>query len=61
MVFNQNRNGSEFIYTCICENSIETEKQVLDLFNKNFKHRKDYGNEYFEGDIKDMVKLVKKF
>lgn len=36
-----------------CENAIHKERELLVIFRKNFKNIS--GNEYFEGDINDMI------
>lgn len=31
------------------------EKEILNLFGEKYKHRKDIGDEYFEGDLEEML------
>jgi transposase-like protein len=41
-----------------CENSLNCEQDILNLFRPQFKERKDYGNEYFSGDVDEMKKVI---
>lgn len=41
-----------------CKNSIKAEKDLLALFKKSFILRKDFGNEYFTGNIKKMKYII---
>jgi hypothetical protein len=34
----------------MCEDCIDSEKELIKLFKLNFIHRNDIGNEYFEGN-----------
>ena len=56
--FNQYPKGSILLFQIICYNCINMEKNVITIFKKNFKHRKDIGNEYFEGNSKEMIKDI---
>lgn len=49
----------KFLYPCT--NSKEAEKNILVLFNEKFIRRNDYGLEFFEGNLDDMVKTVTGF
>ena len=40
------------------DNSVETETVLLRLFRRSFTARTDYGSEYFEGDVNDMIDLI---
>ena len=53
--FSQYPNGSMLLYQSICENCDITELKIINLFKKKYIHRKDIGNEYFEGNFKDMI------
>jgi predicted RNase H-like nuclease (RuvC/YqgF family) len=56
--FNQYCKGGVIKLTYPCINSKDIEKELLILFNKQFKQRLDYGNEYFQGDLKQMTKQI---
>ena len=34
------------------------EKLIIEIFNTNFIKRTDYGNEYFEGNVSDMIGII---
>ena len=48
----------------ICDNSNESEKEIIIIFKNKYIFRKDIGNEYFEGNfinmIDDIYKIIKK-
>jgi hypothetical protein len=50
--------GSEIILYVAVPDSIAAEKQVITVFKRDFKQRKDYGNEYFEGESIMMIKSI---
>ncbi len=56
--FNQYPKGSVLLFQMICNNCKNIEKQVINLFKHHFKLRKDIGNEYFEGDYKNMIDII---
>ena len=56
--FRQYPKGSVLLYQMICNNCKNIEKLVLKKFKDTFKQRKDIGNEYFEGDYKDMIHII---
>lgn len=43
------------IYVQECDNF---ERQLITLFESNYQPRKDYGNEYFQGDIRQMIQDI---
>ena len=49
-----------FLITVTDENTIE--RKIIDLFSTEFIHKKEYGNEYFEGEynqiITSMLKII---
>ena len=51
-------NGSNLLLQRNCINCDTMERKLLVLFNNNFIKRKDYGMEYFEGDYKEMIKII---
>jgi len=56
--FLQYPKGSELIIQARCIDCIKTEKILIELFKKEFIHRRDIGNEYFEGnDIKMQIMI----
>jgi hypothetical protein len=56
--FNHYPKGSVLLFQMICNNCKNIEKQIIKLFKEKFKHRRDIGNEYFEGDYKYMIDLI---
>ena len=56
--FNQYPKSSLLLFQMICDDCSNVEKQVIKLFKKYFKQRKDIGNEYFEGDYKSMINHI---
>lgn len=56
--FNQYPKGSVLLFQMICNNCKNMEKLVLKKFKEIFKQRKDIGNEYFEGEYKDMIDII---
>ena len=53
--FFQYPKGSKLLLQIICDNCHINEKLIKKTFNKKYKQRKDYGIEYFEGDLKYMI------
>lgn len=53
--------GSNIMCIIYCSNSILCEKKLILLFTKLFIRKKTYGNEYFEGDIDDMIFTIFKY
>ena len=49
--FKQYPKGSELVKYATVKDRHMSESLMIDNFKKHFKHRKDIGNEYFEGDI----------
>lgn len=56
--FNQYPKGSVLLFQIICNNCKNMEKLVLKKFKETFKQRKDIGNEYFEGEYKNMIDII---
>jgi hypothetical protein len=56
--FNQYPKGSMLLFQMICNDCKYIEKQVLQMFKRKFKQRKDIGNEYFEGNYKYMIDII---
>ena len=53
--------GSNIMFMIYCSNSILCEKNLITLFVKLFTRKKTYGNEYFEGDINEMIFTIFKY
>ena len=56
--FNQYPKGSILLFQMICDNCKNIENKVIKLFKDKFIMRKDIGNEYFEGDYKNMMDII---
>ena len=56
--FNQYPKGSILLFQMICNNCKDIEKYLIKIFKVLFIHRKDIGNEYFEGDYKSMIDFI---
>lgn len=56
--FSQYPKGSKILLLMNCVNCINIEKQLIDAFKQKYKHCKNYGNEYFEGDQQQMKKDI---
>ena len=48
--FNQYPKGSVLLFQMICNDCKNIEKQTIKLFKETFKHKRELGNEYFEGE-----------
>lgn len=57
--FNQYPKGSKLLYHSECYYYKECEKYLISEFIKKYIQKKDYGNEYFEGDIDNIISDVK--
>lgn len=51
--------GGDMLFVVTVSNRHTCENIVKDAFKNEFKLRRDYGSEYFEGDIFEMVMTVK--
>lgn len=56
--FLQYPKGSELIIQARCIDCIKTEKILINIFKTKFIHRKDIGNEYFEGNDIIMQSII---
>ena len=56
--FNQYPKGSILLYQIICKDCNTLEKRILNEFKLKFNLKKEYGNEYFEGDYKLMIEVI---
>jgi phage anti-repressor protein len=53
--FNSYPNGSKLLIQMVCNDCDMAEKEILRLFRKKYTERKEFGNEYFEGDYSNMI------
>jgi hypothetical protein len=56
--FNQYPKSSILLFQIICNDCKNIERHVVKKFKETFKQRKDIGNEYFEGDYKNMIGII---
>jgi hypothetical protein len=50
--------GSHILLHITCNNCDIIEKNILSLFKQKFIHKKDIGNEYFEGNFNSMIDYI---
>ena len=54
--------GSKLLFLMICNNSIQIEKDIIELFKTKYIHKQNRGAEYFEGEynmmIKDIINII---
>jgi Zinc-finger of C2H2 type len=50
--------GSKFIQQTECMDCHTMERKLLNIFNREFKLRRDYGVEYFEGNYRKMLIII---
>ena len=51
-------NGSNVLCMLCCENSVECEAKLIELFKIKFTQETFYGKEYFSGNKYDMIKQI---
>jgi len=56
--FNQYPKGSVLLFQMICDDCKNIEKHLINIFKEKFTQRKDIGNEYFEGEYKNMIDII---
>ena len=56
--FNEYPTGSILLLQSSCNDCDIMEKNLLQIFDKNFTKKTDYGKEYFQGDLIEMKKLI---
>lgn len=56
--FKQYPKGSILLFQLICPDCDTLEKELITIFKNKYKHRKDIGNEYFEGDSNNMIQII---
>lgn len=52
---NQYPKGSHLIFCMPVNDNILVESKMITMFKKSFTQKLEFGNEYFEGDVKEMV------
>jgi hypothetical protein len=50
--------GSVLLFQMVCCNCDNIERELLKVFKEKYTHCKDIGNEYFDGDRKDMMRTI---
>ena len=56
--FKQYPNGSKLLLHIYTEFAKQCEREIINIFTTNFIRRLDIGNEYFEGDYKEMRRII---
>lgn len=54
-------NGSELLFHAKCNDCVKSEKYLIKLFTEHFLLREDLGNEYFQGELSDMLRELHRF
>ena len=52
--------GYEIKHITLSKNIDIDEKEIFKKYNEKFNKRKDYGREYFEGNVNEMIKIINK-
>ena len=55
---NRLKGYSEIIYIISVKNCHETEQLCINKFKDEYVQKREYGIEYFEGNVKDMIKTI---
>jgi hypothetical protein len=50
--------GSKMLFMIPCSEFIKCESEIIRIFIKKYNQMKEFGTEYFEGDIKDMIATI---
>ena len=50
--------GYKILLHVACNNCKDIERKIIELFIINYNHYTEYGNEYFEGNYKSMIKDI---
>jgi hypothetical protein len=56
--FKQYPKGSKLLLQQVCDDCDVLEAELIRDFKNKYTHRRDIGNEYFEGDYNDMIKDI---
>jgi hypothetical protein len=59
--YKQNTTNPKILFVCSLDNSHQAEKELILIFKNKYTHRKDFGNEYFTGNINDMKQTIYKY
>jgi hypothetical protein len=51
--------GSQVVFMSLVSNCYTLEETIKKIFTQKFIKRKDIGNEYFEGDVNEMLKIIR--
>jgi hypothetical protein len=52
---------SDLYVMILCKDSVTIEKDIINLFNDKFNRMKDYGAEYFEGNLNDLIETLRNY
>jgi hypothetical protein len=50
--------GSRIVYSSVVPNSKDSETNLKKLFNEKFTHKPEYGTEYFNGNLYEMIQTI---
>ncbi len=50
-----------FIIDIDMEDLVDTETELINIFKDYFNHKNEYGREYFEGDLNEMIKIINEY
>lgn len=50
--------GYKVLLHISCDDCKSTEHEIMKIFKSKYRHATEYGNEYFEGDHKKMIKSI---
>lgn len=51
-------NGTQLIYQTRCNNCDIFERIIIEKFKLYFQHMKEIGNEYFKGNLNEMIYVI---
>jgi len=60
-ILNHYPNGSKILLAMINKNSIQCKKDLIKQFKLTFTQKQFYGNEYFEGDVDEMIEIISNY
>lgn len=49
---------SELLMLCDVDNSVDAERRLIECFKNTFVQQRQYGNEYFAGDVNQMKSVI---
>lgn len=56
--FKQYPKGSILYFQLVCDNCHDCERKIIGYFKNKFIQKIEFGNEYFEGNLKEMIAMV---